>query len=129
MALSDLPTLYDLTEPASNLAAADMFWPGDQGRWQAANLAGVVPDVIEKNRFLVGQDYVPAYLAGLYGFKRRGRLIDGILLGLVGYMAPLPAAGLIAYDAFVGLPTAPQVSLSGYTYSRSRSRRMRRYRR
>jgi putative hemolysin len=42
MHLSDLPTVYDYTpDYASNLAGStEMFWPGDQGRWQAANLAG-----------------------------------------------------------------------------------------
>lgn len=45
MSLSDLPTIYDLTpDYASNLASpADLFWPGDQGRWQAANLADMSP--------------------------------------------------------------------------------------
>jgi len=83
MALSDLPTFYDLTpNPASNLAGStEMFWPGDQGRWQAANLADgeMSPAMSIVGWVLLG--YGVGYVAykamrggqGLSGYSRRSR--------------------------------------------------------
>ena len=77
-----LPVLYDLTDPSSNLAAYD----------------GIMPSYLADNRFLWGAELVPAFFAGAYGYRRNGAL-GGLLWALAGYMAPLPVAGVIAYEA------------------------------
>jgi hypothetical protein len=82
MHLSDLPTVYDYTpDYASNLAdSTEMFWPGDQGRWQAANLSEMSPAASIVGWLLLG--YGVGYIAyktlnpsnnGLSGYSRRSR--------------------------------------------------------
>ncbi len=87
-----LPTTYDLTDPASNLAAL----------LEEANSFGLLPSVLEDNRFLMGAEYVPALFAGAYGYRRSGDFFKTLLWALAGYMAPLPVAGVIAFEAGTG---------------------------
>jgi len=64
MALSSLPTIYDLTPDYASNLAAEMFWPGDQGRWQAANLAA--PDPTDTVRYVKTALWL---LAGFAAYK------------------------------------------------------------
>jgi len=86
-----LPVAYDFTDPASNLAFL--------GAYDETILDGIVPDVLKDNRFLWGAEVVPAYFAGLYGYKRHGSVLGGLAWALAGYMAPLPVVALAAYES------------------------------
>lgn len=91
-----LPTLYDYTDPSSNLSAYDM---PSNGGCVGDSLAGVVPDILSENRFLWGADVIPTAIAGIYGYRRSGgQLLPTLLWALGGYMAPLPAVGLMVYE-------------------------------
>lgn len=79
MALSDLPTLYDLTDPSSNLAGG--------------GLALDVP------RFTWGESVIPAGVAAILASERYG-LLGGLAAAVAGYIAPLPVVGaLLAQQA------------------------------
>jgi hypothetical protein len=102
MTLADLPTIYDLTDPSSNLADALVYNAYDgsyvgEGT-DCATLSGVMPAYIEKKRFLWGAAYALPLLAGLYGFGRSARFRNALLWAVGGYVAPLPAAGLVAFQ-------------------------------
>lgn len=81
-----LPVLYDLTDPASNLAA------------YSEQFDGVVPDILANNRFLWGTDLALAYFAGMYGYSRHRSILPALGWALAGYMAPMPVAGLVAFE-------------------------------
>jgi hypothetical protein len=93
-----LPTILDITDPASNLAALDA---------ELAALSGLdasfMPAILSENRFLYGADIVPAMFLAAYGFRRsRGSIAATLLWGLAGYMAPLPVASVVAYETVSG---------------------------
>lgn len=77
---TSLPTIYDYSDPASNLA-------------------GLLPDVLEQNRFLTGVEYIPYLVAAAHGYRRSGgNILTTVLWGLAGYMAPLPVVGFAIYE-------------------------------
>jgi hypothetical protein len=84
-----LPVLYDLTDPASNLADYD----------------GVMPDFLSDNRFLWGTDLALAYFAGMYGYSRHRSFLPALAWALAGYMAPMPVAGVVAWEVTSGKRT------------------------
>lgn len=95
--LEALPTMYDYTDPYTNLAAYD------SGGCVGDSLAGIVPDILAENRFLWGADLIPTYLAAYHGYRRSGGgLMSTLLWGLAGYIAPLPAVGLAVYEQTQG---------------------------
>lgn len=107
MALSDLPTLYDLSTPASNLAAFE------------ENLS-VLEFSLEPYRITWGAGVIPAALGAAFGHEQKG--VPGLLLGaFVGYMAPLPLALFILAKAASG--SIDKYALAGYSPRRRRSRR------
>lgn len=101
-----LPTLYDLTDPSSNLADVLSF--------------DLTP--LDKYRFTFGEGLVPGGIGAVFGYENYGW--KGAILGaIVGYMAPLPAVSFILLKAgsdALQVPTA----LQGYS-SRRRYRRRR----
>lgn len=106
MALSDLPTLYDLSTPASNLAAFE------------ESLSALSFD-LDPYRITWGQGIIPAALGVAFGYEQKGAL--GAVLGAVaGYMAPLPLALFILAKAASG--SIDRHALAGYS-PRRRSRR------
>jgi hypothetical protein len=102
MALSDLPTVYDLTDPPSNLAGG---------------LAFDVP------RFQWGEGVIPAGVAAILASERWG-MLGGTIAAVAGYLAPLPVVGvLLAQQASRALET--QAGLTGYSLRHNRQRRPR----
>jgi hypothetical protein len=126
--LTALPTIYDLTDPSSNLAAYDAEY-GQLGQ----PLDGFMPAALADNRFLMGAEYVPALFAGAYGYRRHRSILPTLAWALAGYMAPLPVAGVIAYEAgtgrraFAGLgegdPVEPRFRCIKYAYKMVRGER------
>lgn len=96
MYLSDLPTLYDLSTPSSNLAAAE---PGDLS-------FDLTP--LDKYRLTFGEGLIPGGIGAAFGYKNFG-MLGGVLGAFIGYMAPLPAVGFILLKAgsdMLAIPTA-----------------------
>jgi hypothetical protein len=88
-----LPTVYDYTDPSSNLALYD----------ESALSGAYLPDFLSENRFLWGADLIPTYLAAYHGYRRSGGgIVSTLLWGLAGYIAPLPAVGLAVYEQTQG---------------------------
>ena len=76
-----------------------------------SELSGLLPDVLENNRLMYGAGVVGALLGGLHGYARSGRspsLVSAALWALAGYMAPLPTAGVVAFQQ-LGLGEDPAV--------------------
>lgn len=104
--LAALPTIYDLTDPSSNLAYYDptsnlAAYDAEYGQL-GTSFDGMMPAYLADNRFLMGAEYAPALFAGAYGYRRHRSILPTLAWALAGYMAPLPVAGLIAFEAGTG---------------------------
>lgn len=89
MDYTSFPSIYDYTDPATNLA-------------------GVLPDVLENNRFLMGAELVPVLVTAAHGYRKSGGgILATLLWGLAGYMAPLPVTGIAVYEAATGDRVVP----------------------
>lgn len=99
MALSDLPTLYDMSDPASNLAF------------------DLTP--LDRYRLTFGEGLIPGAIGARFGYVQYGWL--GAILGaFAGYMAPLPTVGLIMAKA--GSDAVASGALTGLSRRRYRRR-------
>lgn len=116
MGLQALPSILDITDPTSNLAAYEEYLGGA--------VIGLVPSVLADNRFTWGADAVPALVAGSYGYRSSGSFLKAALYALAGYMAPLPAVGLLAIMSATPEPKR-RTGFEGYGRKKSRSRRRR----
>lgn len=100
-----LPTLYDLTDPSTNLADVLAF--------------DLTP--LDKYRITFGEGLIPAALGVAFGYEQKG-VLGAIAGAFVGYMAPLPLAAFILLKA--ANSSVDRLALSGYP-SRRRNRRRR----
>lgn len=119
---SSLPTVYDLTpDYASNLAGStDLFWPGDQGRWQAANLAALTPEQMTEVKG--GMSILGGLAAAVLAYKHHG-LWGALLGGFIGSAAPVPALAVAWYESNNGaLFPSSGSGFSGYSPRRRRRR-------
>lgn len=103
----------ELTDPESNLAAAyfsaDRQFLGTGGNCDSLDreltLSGLdMLDDLALPRFLWGATWAPMLVAGLHGYGRSHSLIGAALWTLAGYIAPLPAVAIAAYEQGVGKP-------------------------